>query len=70
MKVGDQVTVVSKSAVLRDLEGHSAYGGIPAVPLNIWKRSITVLPKLPDLARKIRDLESRLNDIEKKKSEE
>ncbi|MBV52275.1 MAG: UDP-3-O-(3-hydroxymyristoyl)glucosamine N-acyltransferase [Nitrospinaceae bacterium] len=70
VKVGDQVTVVSKSAVLRDLEGHSAYGGIPAVPLNIWKRSITVLPKLPDLARKIRDLESRLNDIEKKKSEE
>ena len=70
VKVGDQVTVVGKSAVLRDLEGHSAYGGIPAVPLNIWKRSITVLPKLPDLVRKIRNLESRLSDIEKKKGEE
>ncbi|MBJ79526.1 MAG: UDP-3-O-(3-hydroxymyristoyl)glucosamine N-acyltransferase, partial [Nitrospinae bacterium] len=65
-----QVTVVGKSAVLRDLEGHSAYGGIPAVPLNVWRRSVTVLPKLPDLVRKIRNLESRLSDIEKKKGEE
>jgi len=28
------------------------------------------LPKLPDLVRKIRNLESRLSDIEKKKGEE
>jgi UDP-3-O-[3-hydroxymyristoyl] glucosamine N-acyltransferase len=70
VKIGDQVTVVAKSAVFSDLKGHSAYGGVPAVPLNVWKRSVTVLPKLPDLVRKIRNLESRLSDIEKKKGEE
>ncbi len=70
VKIGDQVTVVARSAVFSDLKGHSVYGGGPAVPLNVWKRSVTVLPKLPDLVRKIRNLESRLSDIEKKKGEE
>ena len=68
--VGDHVTLAAKSAALRDIESNSAHGGIPALPLNIWKRSVTILPKLPDLARKIRDLESRLNNIEKKNSGE
>ena len=68
--VGDRVTLAAKSGALRDLDGNGAYGGFPAIPLNKWKRSITILPKLPDLARKIRDLESRLNDIEKKNSGE
>ena len=68
--VGDRATLAAKSAALRDIESNSVHGGIPALPLNIWKRSVTILPKLPDLARKIRDLESRLNNIEKKNSGE
>ena len=68
--VGNNVTLAAKSAALRDIKDDSVFGGIPAVPLNIWKRSVTILPKLPDLARKIRDLENRLNDIEKKNSRE
>ncbi len=61
--VGDNVTLAAKSAALRDIEDNSTYGGIPALPLNIWKRSVTILPKLPDLARRVRDLENRLDDI-------
>jgi len=66
--VGDNVTLAAKSAALRDIKENSIYGGIPAFPLNIWKRSVTILPKLPDLARRVRDLENRLNDIKKKHS--
>ena len=68
--VGNHVTLAAKSAALRDIKSNSVYGGIPALPLNIWKRSVTVLPKLPDLARTVRDLENRLNNIEKKNSGE
>ncbi len=68
--VGDNVTLAAKSAALRDLKENSIYGGIPAFPLNVWKRSVTILPKLPELARKVRDLENRLNDFEKKNSDE
>jgi len=68
--VGDNVTLAAKSAALRDIKSNSIYGGIPAFPLNTWKRSITILPKLPDLSRKVRDLENRLNDLEKNNSDE
>jgi UDP-3-O-[3-hydroxymyristoyl] glucosamine N-acyltransferase len=68
--VGDNVTLAAKSAALRDIKDNSVYGGIPALPLNIWKRSVTILPKLPDLARRVRDLENRLNDIGKKNTGE
>ena len=64
--VGDNVTLAAKSAALRDIKDNSVYGGIPALPLNTWKRSVTILPKLPDLARRVRDLENRLDDIRKK----
>ncbi len=30
-----------------------------------WKRYSTILPKLPELSRKIKELEKRLNAIEK-----
>jgi len=70
VSVGDRVTLAAKSAALRDIESNSIYGGIPALPLSTWKRSVTILPKLPSLARKVRDLENRLNDIEKKSGEE
>ena len=68
--VGDNVTLAAKSAALRDLKSNGIYGGIPAFPLNTWKRSVTILPKLPDLSRKVRDLENRLNDLEKNNSDE
>ena len=68
--VGDNVTLAAKSAALRDIKDNSIYGGIPALPLNIWKRSVTILPKLPDLARRVRDLESRLSNIRKKNTGE
>ncbi|KMP10796.1 UDP-3-O-(3-hydroxymyristoyl) glucosamine N-acyltransferase [Candidatus Nitromaritima sp. SCGC AAA799-C22] len=63
--VGDQVTLAGKAGVFRDVEDSGVYAGFPAIPLTAWKKYVTVLPKLPDLARKIRELESRLNAIEK-----
>ncbi len=68
--VGDNVTLAAKSAALRDIKSNSIYGGIPALPLNAWKRSVTILPKLPELSRKVRDLENRLNDLEKNNTDE
>ena len=66
--LGDQVTITAKSATFRSIESNKVYGGYPAVPLTEWKKYITILPKLPDLARKIRSLEKQLNEIENKSS--
>ena len=62
--VGNQVTVTAKSGTFRDLENNAVVSGWPAVPTGIWKRYVATLPKLPDLARKVKELESRLREIE------
>ena len=62
--LGDQVTVTAKSGTFRDLENNAVVSGWPAVPTGTWKRYMATLPKLPDLARKVKELESRLREIE------
>lgn len=62
--LGDQVTLTAQSGTFRSIESNKVYGGHPAVPLGEWKKYVTVLPKLPELARQIRDLEVRLKEIE------
>lgn len=62
--LGNQVTVTAKSGTFRDLESNAVVSGWPAVPTGTWKRYMATLPKLPDLARKIKELESRLREIE------
>ena len=66
--LGDQVTLTAQSGTFRSIESNQVYGGHPAVPLGEWKKYVTVLPKLPELARKMRDLETRLKEIENSRS--
>ena len=62
--LGNQVTVTAKSGTFRDLEDNAVVSGWPAVSTGTWKRYVATLPKLPDLARKVKELESRLREIE------
>ncbi len=64
--IGPQAILAAQSGTFRDIEEKGVYGGSPSVPLNTWKKYVTVLPKLPDLTRKVKDLEARLNAIENK----
>ena len=64
--LGDQVTLTAQSGTFRSIESNNVYGGHPAVPLGEWKKYVTVLPKLPELVRQIRELEVRLKQIENK----
>ena len=66
--LGDKVTITAKSGTFRSLPTSAVYAGYPASPVNTWKRYITHLPKLPDYAHKIKELEKRLAEIEKKTS--
>ncbi|NIP99555.1 MAG: UDP-3-O-(3-hydroxymyristoyl)glucosamine N-acyltransferase [Nitrospinaceae bacterium] len=66
LTIGNQVVVAAQSGVNRDLPDPGFYGGSPAVPAMSWKRYATLLPKLPEMTQKIRDLEKRLKAIENK----
>ncbi|MCH8157947.1 MAG: hypothetical protein IID18_09420 [Nitrospinae bacterium] len=68
--LADHVTLGARAVAVRDIENSGIYGGFPAVPVNTWRKYIAVFPKLPDLVRKIRELEGRLSEIEKKEDGE
>jgi UDP-3-O-[3-hydroxymyristoyl] glucosamine N-acyltransferase len=63
--IGNQVTLAGQSGTFRDVVDKGVYGGYPSVPLGTWKKYVTTLPKLPEMARKLKELEGRLNAIEK-----
>lgn len=65
--IGDQAIMAARSATFRDIEPRTTHGGSPAAPLSTWKKYVTVLPKLPDLARKVKELEEKINRIENEK---
>jgi len=64
--VGDQVVIAAKSGVSKDIKEPGMYGGMPAISGITWKKYTTLLPKLPEMAQKLRELEKRLNAIENK----
>ena len=46
LKVGDGVTIAGKSGVTRDLKGSGVFAGIPAVPIQKWRRQVGMLSNL------------------------
>ncbi len=64
--LGDQVTVAAKTAVTKNFPSGSVVSGFPAATAAIWRKYVAVFPKLPNMVRKIRELESRLNKVENK----
>lgn len=63
--LGDQVTLTARSGTFRDVESNSVVSGFPVVSNTQWKRYIVALPKLPDLTKKMRKLEARVDAIER-----
>lgn len=63
LKIGNQVSIAAKSGVMRDLKDGERAFGIPAVEDRMAKRQIIALHQLPDLLRKVRDLEKRIKDL-------
>lgn len=61
LKVGDDVRVAAQAGVVSDQPGQTAVGGTPAVSLALWRRVVVALNRLPDLLRRVRRIEERLD---------
>ena len=59
LEIGDDVMLGAKSGVPASLDASEsrAWSGIPAMPHRTWLRLAGLLPKLPDLFRRVRRLE-------------
>lgn len=56
------VTLAARAAAASHLS-EGIYGGVPAVPHRDWLKFTATLPKLPELRRRVRELERRLDSL-------
>jgi len=67
--LGDDVTVVGQSGVAKSVPSGETVTGSPAITHRLWLRVQKILPRLPELKRKIEDMEKRLKKIERTERE-
>ncbi len=68
IKIGDRVMVAAKSGIHTDIADGGVVGGYPAVDARLWRRYAMALPRLPELIRRMRALEDRLERLLKSSS--
>ncbi len=61
--IGDNVRAGAQSGIAGDVEAGSDLLGLPAMPIEVARRSFAVLPKLSDLMRRLRDLEREVKEL-------
>jgi len=65
--IGDNVTVGGKSGVAKSVPAGQVVSGYPAMPHSLWLRSSMIIPRLPEMEKKIRMLEKRIAGLEKER---
>jgi len=66
LEIGDNVTVGGQAGVTHSLAPNKTYLGSPAAPINETRQRVAALTKLPELRKRLRILEQRLEELEKK----
>jgi len=59
LELGDGVQVAAKSAALQSAAAGTKLAGIPGIPLGEWRRQVSWLGRLSELARRVRRLEKK-----------
>ncbi|WP_378950958.1 UDP-3-O-(3-hydroxymyristoyl)glucosamine N-acyltransferase [Pelosinus sp. sgz500959] len=67
LTIGDNCVFAARSAPISDVPAGSFYAGFPARPHKAWLRTEASANKIPDLIKKVRDLEKRLATMESEK---
>jgi len=66
LTIHDNVIVYAQSGVGGDVKEGSVISGSPAYDAREWLRTVTALPKLPELIKTVRELKKKMEQIEKK----
>ncbi len=64
LTIGDQARVTGKSGIIQSVPAGAVVSGYPAMPHQTFLRSSALIPKLPEMARRIRELEDRIRRLE------
>lgn len=60
LTIGNDVTIGPQSGVVQNIESGQVVGGSPTVPQNIFMRTLALMPRFPELFKRISRLEKEL----------
>jgi UDP-3-O-[3-hydroxymyristoyl] glucosamine N-acyltransferase len=66
LSVGDGAVVTAKSGIPSDVPAKSLYSGYPAIENRQWLKNTAALNRLPDLQRRVWELESEIEKLKKR----
>ena len=64
ISIGDNVVIGAQSGVINSVEGNNYYTGTPAIPHKQWLKMTGTMPRLPEMKKKICELEKKIAAIE------
>lgn len=69
LEIGDNVVVTAQSGIPNSVKENSFLSGYPAIENRNWLKSCAVFAKLPEMLRTLHELQSKVQELEKKLSE-
>ncbi len=69
ISIGDRVMAGGGSGITKDVEAGQIIAGYYAMPIRDWLKVQSLLPKLPELNKRVRDLENQIKELHNRKSE-
>ena len=70
LTVGDGSTIGGGSGVAKDVNPGEVLMGAPAIPHTLWRRVQACVPQLPEMVRKLQNIEKRLRQLEQQKEKD
>jgi UDP-3-O-[3-hydroxymyristoyl] glucosamine N-acyltransferase len=65
LSIGNDVTIGPQSGVAKDIPDNTTCGGSPAVDGKTFMRTLAVMPKLPEMHKRLRQLEDEVAELKK-----
>jgi UDP-3-O-[3-hydroxymyristoyl] glucosamine N-acyltransferase len=66
VRIGDGAMIGSQSGVAKSLSRGDVVSGTPAMPHRLWLKTRGLITRLPDFAKRLRRLEKKMEEIEKR----
>jgi UDP-3-O-[3-hydroxymyristoyl] glucosamine N-acyltransferase len=68
LSVGDSAVVTAKSGIPNDVPARAMYSGYPAVDNRQWLKSVAALNRLPELQKRVWELETEIEKVKARKA--
>ena len=63
LSIGDHTLITAQSGIPHDLAGNTHYSGSPCVDHRQWLKNAATLNRMPELQKRLRDLETQLDQL-------